>query len=39
MHNVRIAIVGLGRLGRRHAANLQQTHHAVLTAACSPLAD
>lgn len=40
MPAVRIGIVGLGRLGRRHAANL---HHAVdgarLVAAASPVAD
>ena len=35
-----IAIVGLGRLGRRHAENLaQRVPHARLVAACSPLAD
>ncbi|MDC7696448.1 Gfo/Idh/MocA family oxidoreductase [Vogesella indigofera] len=39
MSTVRIAIVGLGRLGRRHAANLQQTHGAQLVAACSPVAE
>lgn len=39
MSTVRIGIVGLGRLGRRHAANLQHTQGARLQAACSPLAE
>jgi myo-inositol 2-dehydrogenase/D-chiro-inositol 1-dehydrogenase len=37
---VRIGIVGLGRLGRRHAENLAtRVPHAELVAACSPIAD
>jgi myo-inositol 2-dehydrogenase / D-chiro-inositol 1-dehydrogenase len=37
---LRVAIVGLGRLGRHHAENLaQRVPHAQLVAACSPLAD
>jgi myo-inositol 2-dehydrogenase / D-chiro-inositol 1-dehydrogenase len=37
---VRIGIVGLGRLGRRHAENLaQRVPGAVLAAACSPVAE
>ena len=37
---LRVAIVGLGRLGRSHAKNLaQRVPHAQLVAACSPLAD
>ena len=37
---LRIGIVGLGRLGRRHAENLaQRVPRAELVAACSPIAD
>ena len=37
---LRIGIVGLGRLGRRHAQNLaQRVPSAELVAACSPVAD
>lgn len=37
---IRVAIVGLGRLGRRHAENLmRRVPHADLVAACSPLSD
>jgi myo-inositol 2-dehydrogenase/D-chiro-inositol 1-dehydrogenase len=37
---LRVAIVGLGRLGRSHAENLaQRVPHTQLVAACSPLAD
>src|SRR5450631_318439 len=37
---LRVGIVGLGRLGRRHAANLaQRVPRAELVAACSPVAD
>ena len=37
---LRIGVVGLGRLGRRHAQNLaQRVPHAELIAACSPVAD
>ena len=37
---LRIGIVGLGRLGRRHAQNLaQRVPAAELVAACSPVAD
>jgi myo-inositol 2-dehydrogenase/D-chiro-inositol 1-dehydrogenase len=37
---LRVAIVGLGRLGRHHAENLaQRVPHAQLVAACSPLAE
>ena len=37
---LRIGIVGLGRLGRRHAQNLaQRVPSAELVAACSPIAD
>ncbi len=37
---LRIGVVGLGRLGRRHAANLMyRVPGATLAAACSPLAD
>ena len=40
MSPVRIGIVGLGRLGRRHAENLAlRVPGAELVAACSPLAD
>ncbi len=40
MSPVRIGIVGLGRLGRRHAENLAlRVPGAELAAACSPLAD
>src|SRR5258708_22087173 len=38
--NVRIGIVGLGRLGRRHLQNLvERVPHAQVVAACSPLKD
>jgi myo-inositol 2-dehydrogenase/D-chiro-inositol 1-dehydrogenase len=38
--NLRVGIVGLGRLGQRHAHNLaQRVPNATLVAACSPLAD
>jgi myo-inositol 2-dehydrogenase/D-chiro-inositol 1-dehydrogenase len=37
---LRVGIVGLGRLGRRHAENLaQRVPRAELVAACSPIAD
>jgi myo-inositol 2-dehydrogenase / D-chiro-inositol 1-dehydrogenase len=37
---LRVGIAGLGRLGRRHAANLaQRVPRAELVAACSPVAD
>jgi myo-inositol 2-dehydrogenase/D-chiro-inositol 1-dehydrogenase len=36
--NVRIALVGLGRMGRRHAANLSRTPGARIVAACDPSA-
>ena len=37
---VRIGIAGLGRMGRRHAAQLaRRTRGARLVAACSPLTD
>lgn len=39
-HNLRIGIVGLGRLGKRHAEALAfRTRHCELVAACSPVAD
>ncbi len=38
--NVRIGMVGLGRMGRRHAENLAlRVPGATITAACSPVAD
>jgi myo-inositol 2-dehydrogenase/D-chiro-inositol 1-dehydrogenase len=37
---IRIGIAGVGRMGKRHAANLaQQVQGAALVAACSPVAD
>jgi myo-inositol 2-dehydrogenase/D-chiro-inositol 1-dehydrogenase len=36
MTPVRIGIVGLGRMGRRHALNLARTDGAALVAACDP---
>jgi len=37
---IRVGIAGIGRMGRRHAANLaQRVQGARLVAACSPLAD
>ncbi len=39
-NNLRIGIVGLGRLGKRHAEALAfRTRHCELVAACSPVAD
>lgn len=35
MSNVRIGLVGLGRLGKKHAANLLATPHCELAAVCS----
>lgn len=37
MTSINIAIVGLGRLGKRHALNLSRTEGATLHLACSPL--
>ena len=40
MSTLNLAIVGLGRLGKRHALNLhQQVPQARLIAACSPVAE
>lgn len=39
MSTVSIGIVGLGRLGRRHALNLSRSAACNLAAACSPLAE